>query len=167
MASYQYDTSPRKYKTTYDDEPIKKQLKKPNNKKQKTLKKKLVKQKEIKMAKRKMVLYLATSFLLLFGLIVLRAQVNQNFNQIQRLKAQALELQKENDQLQVAVQNDLNISSIEQNAREKLGMQKLTSSQIKYVSLNKKDYVAPSVAVVKIEDESIFTAIVKFIKNLF
>ncbi len=167
MASYQYDTSPRKYKTTYDDEPIKKQLKKPNNKKQKTLKKKLVKQKEIKMAQRKLVLYLATCFLLLFGLIVLRAQVNQNFNQIQRLKAQVLELQKENDQLQVSVQNDLNISNIEQNARDNLGMQKLTSSQIKYVNLNKKDYVAPSLTTVKIEEDNFFTVIAKFIKNLF
>jgi cell division protein FtsL len=167
LASYQYETSPRKYKTTYDDKPIKKQLKKPNNKKQKTLKKKKIMQKEIKMAQRKMMLYLATCFLLLFGLIVLRAQVNQNFNQIQRLKAQVVELQKENDQLQVSVQNDLNISSIEQNARDNLGMQKLTSSQIRYVSLNKKDYVAPSVATVKIEEENIFTSIFNFIKNLF
>ena len=167
MASYQYDTSPRKYKTTYDDEPIKKQLKKPNSKKQKTLKKKIIRQKEINMARRKIILYSITCFLLLFGLIVLRAQVNQNFNQIQRLKALAVELQKENDQLQVVVQNNLNISSVEQNARDNLGMQKLTSSQIRYVNIDKKDYVSPSVATVKIQEDNVFTSIVKFIKNLF
>ena len=98
---------------------------------------------------------------------MLRAQVNQNFNQIQRLKALAVELQKENDQLQVVVQNNLNISSVEQNARDNLGMQKLTSSQIRYVNIDKKDYVSPSVATVKIQEDNVFTSIVKFIKNLF
>ncbi len=167
MAGYQYDTSPRKYKTTYTDEPIKNKTQKSNIKKQKIAKKKAAVQKANRVAKRKIVLYSFVCFFILFGLIMLRAQVNQSFNQIQRLKAQSIELKKENDQLQIGIQNELNISNIEEQAKETLGMQKLTPGQTRYVNLSKKDYVAPSIQTVKIVEESIFTKISNFIKNLF
>ena len=166
MASYQYGTSPRKYKTTYDDEPNKK-IQKSNNKKQKIAKKKAAVAKANRAAKRKIALYSVISFLMIFGLIMLRAQVNQGFNQIQRLKQQVIELQKENDQLQIAIQNELNISSVEESARTNFGMQKLTPGQTRYVNLSKKDYVSVNSETVTMPEDNIFTKIAEFFKNLF
>ena len=61
--------------------------------------------------------------------------------------------QKENEQLQVNIENSLNLSNIEKTAKEKLGMQKLDNSQKIYVNLPKKDYVEPASEEVMIEEE--------------
>ena len=51
------------------------------------------------------------------------------------------------------MQNGLNLKNIEKLAKEKLGMQKLTSKQTIYVSLPKKDYVESASEEVIIEEE--------------
>ena len=56
-------------------------------------------------------------------------------------KKQLAALQKENEQLNVSIQNSVNISTIEKVAKEELGMQKLSSKQTVYITLPKKDYV--------------------------
>ena len=79
-----------------------------------------------------------------------------------------LELQKETDQLEVAIQNSLNLNTVEQSAKELLGMQKLTVKQSVYIELPKKDYVEPKMQEVIIkEDNSLFTRLSKRIKDLF
>ena len=43
--------------------------------------------------------------------------------------------------LGINIENNLNIKNIEKEAKEKLGMEKLTNKQTVYVTLPKKDYV--------------------------
>ena len=57
------------------------------------------------------------------------------------MQKQLAALQKENEQLNVSIQNSVNISTIEKVAKEELGMQKLSSKQTVYITLPKKDYV--------------------------
>ena len=53
-------------------------------------------------------------------------------------------MQKENEQLEVNIESSINLTNIEKEATEQLGMQKLTNDQKIYVSLPKKDYVQPT-----------------------
>ena len=81
------------------------------------------------------------------------SQINEKFSQIQTLKTELASLQKENEQLEVSIENGLNLNNIEKEAKEKLGMQKLTNKQTVYVQLPKKDYVEPASEEVVIEKE--------------
>ena len=83
------------------------------------------------------------------------------------LKNEISKIQKENVQLEVKIQSSLNLSNVEQSAKELLGMQKLTNSQTIYISLPKKDYIETSVEDVSIENDSFFEKVKKKIKNIF
>ena len=161
--SYQYETSPRKLKPEY---------KVATKKRKKTVNKKVEKKKPKLQNNRKLKFQITVNaifiFAILFGMIYQNAQISQSFSQIQDLKSQATEIQKENDQLEISIQNELNLSSIEENAKNMLGMQKLTSSQTRYVNLSKRDYVEPSTEeVIMNTDKNIFSTILEKIKNLF
>ena len=83
----------------------------------------------------------------------------------EKLKLNLIEIEKQNDQLKVSIERDMNISNIEKEAKEKLGMQKLTNSQKVYINLDKKDYVKSLQASPKTE-ESIISKIIKiFVKK--
>ena len=107
-------------------------------------------------------------FAILFLIIFRNSQINEAFSTIQDLKAQMTEIQKENDQLEVSIQNSININNIEQAAKEKLGMQKRSNKQTVYINLSKKDYVEPKSEKVILEDETNWwTNIVEKIQNIF
>ena len=57
------------------------------------------------------------------------------------MKAQLTDIQKVNEQLEVSVENELNLTSIEKLAKERLGMSKLNNEQKIYINLPKKEYV--------------------------
>ena len=59
----------------------------------------------------------------------------------------------------------MNISNIEKEAKEKLGMQKLTNSQKVYINLDKKDYVKSLQESPKTEETIISKIIKLFVKN--
>ena len=151
MIQYEYDTSPRKIK----EKPKKKNKLKPYLLK---TKKTTSKTKD----KPNLVLSMAIVFIMLFIIIYQNSMVNQSFSQLQSLKKQATTLQKENDQLEVNIQNSINLNNIETSAKEILGMQKLTSAQTVYLSLEKQDYVEATAEAVIIEEE---TNIIETIKN--
>ena len=92
-------------------------------------------------------------FMLLLTISYRTSQINEKFSQIQTLKTELASLQKENEQLEVSIENGLNLNNIEKEAKEKLGMQKLTNKQTVYVQLPKKDYVEPASEEVVIEKE--------------
>ncbi len=163
MAGYQYETSPRKIEYDLPKRPKKtKQTKKTKeDKKQKAIK--LANKK----AKKSIVVYSLLCFAILFGLIIEHAQISQSFNRIQILKNQIAEVEKENDQLEIAIQNELNLNNVESVARDNLGMQKLDGTQTRYINLVKKDYVSPTAEKIIIEESNIFTKIIDFIKNIF
>lgn len=173
MASrdYQYETSPRKYEPEYEPRKKKKVSKTQVKKKATTKKKSQSKKQKAREARKNRILIFVNAFFILailFAIIFRNALVSQNFAEIQDLKAKIASIQKENDQLEISIQNNLNLSNIEQEAQEKLGMQKLTSRQTIYLNLPKKDYVEPSAEEVIIEDdENIFEKIIDFVTSIF
>lgn len=170
--SYQYETSPRKYDIDYDDRPKKRKVKKPQKSKAKA--KKVLSKKEQRRENFRFRFWMTTNvaiFLLLAFTISSRsALINQSFAEIQNLKSQVNDITKENDQLEINIQNSLNLNNIEQTAKDMLGMQKLTSKQTVYLNLPKKDYVEPSTEEIILEDiksESFIDIIVNFFGNIF
>lgn len=158
-SGYQYETSPRKLEPEYRPE------KNPYTKKKSgALKNKDVNQKEksrnqVK-ERLKLVINIAIIFSALFVISYRNSKINESFNKNANLKQSLAVTQKENEQLQVNIENSLNLSNIEKIAKEKLGMQKLDNSQKVYVSLPKKDYIEPAVEKVTIEEnQNIFQKI--------
>lgn len=140
---YQYGTSPRK---------VEPEVKTKQNQKTAKPKKKihLVEDKprqEVKVSKeqrkrqKKLTLAAIGIFVVLLAISYQNSQINVKFNEMQTQKKQLASLQKENEQLKVNIENSLNLNNIEKEAKEQLGMQKLTNKQTVYVSLPKKDYV--------------------------
>ena len=163
---YQYETSPRKLKPEYEKRKVQK---KSPIKKQKVQKED--KQKQIKTSLKSKVYFSIKCFLMfviLFLIIFRNSQINESFSNIQDLKAKITSLQKENDQLEVSIQNSINLNNIELAAKEKLGMQKRSAKQTVYINLSKKDYVEPKSEKIILEEENDFwTNIWEKIKNIF
>lgn len=104
-------------------------------------------------------------FAFLLTLCIRYAMLNAKLATREKLKSNLIEIEKQNDQLKVSIERDMNISNIEKEAKEKLGMQKLTNSQKVYINLDKKDYVKSLQASPKTE-ESIISKIIKiFVKK--
>jgi cell division protein FtsL len=184
--AYQYETSPRKLKPEYE-----RQKKKTSNKKEpskqvthkntsakktskkqvnkKTSKEDLKKQKNLEFkTKFSMCIKCVLLFAILFLILFRNSQISESFSKIQSLKTDITALQKENDQLEISIQNSLNLNKIEQSAKELLGMQKLTSKQIVYITLPKKDYVEHRTEEVIVEEEKgFFESLLDKIKSIF
>ncbi len=144
MFEYQYDTSPRKVKTTTRRK--KKIQKKPYLVKNKKTKNKVNEKPNLKLA-------LGIVFVMLFIIIYRNSMVNEEFSKLQDLKKQATSIQKENEQLEVNIQNSINLNNIETSAKALLGMEKLTSAQTVYIDLKKQDYVEASAEAVILEED--------------
>ncbi len=148
---YEYGTSPRKL------EPDVQKKKQPQKKKLKIvedLPKQDVKiSKQQKKRQTKMTLLVMAIFAVLLTISYRNSQINEKFDHVQNLKKELSSIQKENEQLEVSIQNSVNYNTIEKLAKEKLGMQKLTNKQTVYVALPKKDYVEPVSEEVVMEDE--------------
>lgn len=145
---YQYETSPRKLEPNYKSE-----KKRTNIKVVQDLPKQEVKiSKQQKARHRKATLLVLVIFAILFTISYRNTQINEKFKEMQNLKTKLSAIQKENEQLQVTIENSLNLSNIEKQAKEKLGMQKLTNRQTVYVSLPKKDYIESATEKVEISD---------------
>ena len=145
---YQYETSPRKLQPSY------KPKKKPDlrileTRKQKNKATGAERKKQIRMA-----LSIVGIFAVLLTISYRNSQINEKFNKVQSLKREISSLQKENEQTKVNIENNLNSNYIEQQAKEKLGMKKLTNKQTVYINLPKKDYVESPYEKVLIEEET-------------
>ena len=147
--AYQYETSPRKLKPEYDYNKTKKVVK--NNQKKKNVSKK-VEAKQNKKAET--MILVAIGFIILLAISYRNTLINERFAEIKELKTNLAAITKENEQLKVNIENSLNLSNIEQEAKDRLGMQKLTNKQTVYISLPKKDYVEPATEEVIIEKET-------------
>ena len=171
--NYMYETSPRKLKPDY----IPYEKKRPVQKKKTTISKKTKvaqnkkNKKQVKVKNHtqlKYFVYLVIGFAILFAISYRNSQINESFAQLKETQAQYALLQKENEQLEVSIENNLNLTDLEQIAKEQLGMQKATSSQTKYVALPKKDYVEAATEEIKIEEaKNIFEKIMEYILNIF
>lgn len=163
---YQYETSPRKLEPEYT--PVKnpyKRKKTTARKIQKTNKKKF---NEVKKKKLKVIKCVAIGFLIIFGIGIRNSQIDEKFAKVQESKTKLAEIEKQNSQLEIAIENGMNLNNLEQEAKTQLGMQKLNSKQTIYMTLPKNDYIEPASEEVVIEEkESPLDVIIKTIKNIF
>ena len=134
--SYQYETSPRKVRPEYD-KPKKtssynknKTKSKPKAKKVTTKKKENIvenskkKQEDLKsknalITRAKVSLFLKCMilFAIMFFMVYRNSKISESFSQIQALQAQITEIQKENDQIEINIQNSINLNNIEENIK--------------------------------------------------
>lgn len=174
---YQFETSPKKLQPEY--EPNKEQHinKKAKNKtvtkkttktiKANEAKKNKASKAEIK-RKAKFIAYIVFGFSVLFTISYRNSIINEKFNQKESLKADLTEIQKVNEQLEVSVENELNLTSIEKIAKERLGMNKLSNGQKVYVNLPKKEYVESKTdGIITQSDESLYQKAYNKIKEFF
>jgi len=162
---YEYETSPRKLEPYYAP---KKKINKVPPKKQvnkKAEQEKLKKEREMKI---KIVIYLIIGFAIFFGISYRNAQIDENFDKVQTLKSELESIEKENAQLEVAIESSLNLTNLEQQARNILGMKKLTNKQTEYITLPKTDYIEAASEQVVIEEEpGMLEKIGNFISQIF
>ena len=156
--NYEYETSPKKI------QPSKTRSVKVTKNSNKT-KKKVVNKNTALINTTKTISVSILVFAFLLTLCIRYAMLNAKLATREKLKSNLIEIEKQNDQLKVSIERDMNISNIEKEAKEKLGMQKLTNSQKVYINLDKKDYVKSLQASPKTE-ESIISKIIKiFVKK--
>ena len=165
---YQYETSPRKLepeyapkKNTYRGK--KSTTKKPEIKKVKNNKK----AKSGKINEKQTIKYIVLGFTVLFAMCFQNAKIDENFEKMKSLKKELATIEKENSQLELELESNLNLANIEQQAKELLGMQKLTNKQIVYVNLEKDDHIETAAESVKITNDSFFKKTVTTLKKLF
>ena len=163
MSRYQYETSPRKLEPEYKN-PKKRYPKKSTAKKTSHVKKK----KTGLETKQKAIVYVAIFFTVLFAISYRNTVISEKYAQIKSIKSELAAVEKENEQLKVNIESKTNLGAIEKEAKEKLGMKKLTDAQTIYVNLDKQDYVESASDDVIIEEEqNIFQKIIHKIQNLF
>lgn len=159
---YEYETSPRKLEPEYSPRNKRRKLEVRETKRRENKK---ISKKEKKKKVRQTLTVLAL-FVVLLAISYRNSQINESFNEVQNLKTELASIQKENEQLEVSIENSLNLNNIEQVAKEKLGMQKLTNKQTVYIELPKKDYVtSASEEVIIEEDTNWFTELINKILN--
>ena len=169
MAYYEYETSPRKIRPEYERETYRvPQAKKKVNTQTQTKKVSKKAQKTDNSVVFKYCMFCFAIFSILLAFIYSDSKVDEAFSKIQSLKTEMAKIQKENDQLEIGIQNSLNLNNIEQAAKAMLGMQKLTNKQIVYINLSKEDYVLPTTETVIMEDNTtVFTKLKNFIRDVF
>ena len=107
---YQYETSPRKLEPEY--EPVRENY---QRKKTSTISKKSSKTKQKAQLKShiKAIIYVLLIFAALFVISYRNSLINESFNHNESLKTQLSALQKENEQLRVSLENNMNLTNIE------------------------------------------------------
>ena len=132
------------------------------------IKKKKIKQRD---TRTKFFLFIFLGILLIsmpMYIIFKSAESDELFKKVNRLKGQIEEQRKENEQLTLNLQNQASLIKIEQDAKYKLGMQKIEPTKIIKVQTNEKDYIeTESVSTIKDKEESVIDKIFKFVMNLF
>ena len=174
FSKYQYDTNPRKAVPDYTPP------KKPKIPKKSTTIKSEIKKKEDRKSTPKfrpqtsrkqqviLVTYIIIGFIILFAISYRNSQIDENFAKVQSLKGELSEIEKQNAQLEISIENALNLNEIEQQAKELLGMQKLSNRQTVYVNLPKIDYIETVSETVVIEESvPVFQRIINGISNIF
>lgn len=161
-SKYQYETSPKKLEPYYTSKKQNPKIKEVKNKKN------TKKQKEEQKLKMKIIMYAIVAFSIFFGISYRNAQIDENFEKLQNLKSDLAAVEKENAQLEVAIESSLNLANLEEQARSLLGMQKLTNKQTEYVNLPKTDYTeAASEQVIIEENAGFLKTIGKYLGQLF
>ena len=140
---YEYGTSPRKLQPEYTPNKKQKVTKQKNVKNEKVKKQnsKKIQEQNRKKQQRKILFCIGIGFIILFAISYRNSQIDEEFSAIQVMKKDLSTIEKENEQLEVSIENGSNLNNIEQSAKDLLGMQKLNNKQSVYISLPKVDYI--------------------------
>ena len=162
---YEYGTTPRKLEPDYAPKKkkksdIQKQIKINEEQRKEALKL------EKKQHNKNVALIIAI-FLMLLAVSYRSSLINEKFNEIQNAKAELASIEKTNGQLEVSIESSLNLSNIEEAAKQNLGMQRLDNAQKVYVTLDKKDYVETSTEDIDTTSDSEETWYQKIINKIF
>lgn len=162
-----YETSPRKIEPEYFNTEEKKINKKGKvNKTVNNIQNNSKQNKTMEVKKNiSHIFYIIVSFSILLTIAYRYAIINARFNEKENLKAKLAEIQKLNQQLTVSIEQGMNINKIEQEAKEKLGMQKLDNDQKVYINLEKSDFIESSSK--NSEEDTAETWWSKLLKDIF
>lgn len=144
---YEYETSPRKLRPEYEitkNTSSKKSSAKDTKNKQKPRK---------KINQAKIILYVVIGFMALFVISYRYANIDKTYSNLKKKKSELEVIKKETEQLEANIESSLKLTTIEEEAKEKLGMQKLSPEQKIYVTLPKNDYVETSSEDIEKKDE--------------
>lgn len=167
---YQYETSPRKIEHEYDIPKKKKKIVKKKKSKVKIKSEKFKekqKAKDLQVVKRNFELIMFLAIISIVAVMYRTVKINEKFAEVQALTKQVAEIEKVNSQIAVNVQNSMNLSTIESLAMTNLGMQKLSSKQTVYITLDKRDYVESNVSPNTNKDESFISKFLNKISDIF
>ena len=115
----------------------------------------------------KLVCYIAFGFAVLFTISYRNSIINEKFSQKEGLKTELAEIQKVNEQLEVGIENELNLTNVETLAKDNLGMAKLDNSQKVYITLPKKEYVeATTEGIKQSNNQPFYQVIIDKVKNI-
>ena len=125
--------------------------------------------KKLQQADFKRFIQVLTPIIIIMGLLLMlgyrNAIINTKLSEKEKLKSELSAINKQNAQLQVAIESSMNINQIEQLAKEKLGMQKLSNDQKVYVVLHKQDYTESSKKQVIISNKSWWEKLIDTLKG--
>ena len=96
--------------------------------------------------------YIAVCFTALFIISYRYSAIDDTYAELKKQKDKLALLEKETTQLAANIESTLNLSRVENDAKELLGMQKLSPEQTVYVTLPKTDHVETSSSEVKSTD---------------
>lgn len=165
---YEFGTSPRKLEPEYTLSKKQVKSKKPIIKQTDKNQKTKINIAKIKKKKLKTITYVIISFIIVFGISFRNSLIDQNFEKVQELKQELFEIEKQNAQLKVTIENSSNLTNLEKEAKELLGMQKLTNKQTVYINLPKSDYIeAPTEEVIIADQTNTLEKIINGITNIF
>lgn len=145
---YQYETSPRKIRPEY--EPVKTVY--PKKSSARNARRKQVVPKKVNQAK--IILYVAIGFVTFFVISYRYAMIDKTYSNLKDKKTELGAIEKETAQLEANIESSLKLTTIEQEAKDKLGMQKRSEEQTVRVRLPKMDYVETSSEEIKVNNAS-------------
>lgn len=127
-----------------------------------------VKAKEAKAARTNFSILMVISLGCILLLMYRNVKIRESFAGVQALTKEVSSLEKENSQIAVNIQNNLNLNDIEKSATTALGMQKLSSKQTFYINLDTKDYTEVSKkSIIKENKPSIWSKICDTVRDIF
>lgn len=131
-----------------------------------TLKKPKAKQKTNSISAMKTVAFISVFFALFFFVCYRYSLLNEEFSDIKKLQSELAEVQAVNDQLQADIESKTDLTYVENYAKYQLGMQKPSSSQLQYVSVEKEDKITRPVTIDDEEELSWFEMMLKEIRKI-
>ena len=172
---YQYGTSARELEPEVRT-PKKSSKKVTNTKKAKKKTKEIkskkyqdkVKAMEAKIARTNFAILMVIALGCILLLMYRNVKIRESFAGVQSLSKEVSSLEKENGQISVNIQNNLNLNNIESIAISSLGMQKLSSKQTVYINLDTKDYTEVSQkSIIKESKRSMIQRLIDWIVDFF